>query len=121
MIWFVINQHAKLVLSDDSVNNDIYSNQLTNGNIHVINGTVTSNFIGFSGSGGDGGRMNYLVDDDIRQNNHFTSTWAVRVPGGEADADQVANEHGFANHGKVSASPFLCQSKIEKKKKKTQH
>lgn len=33
---------------------------------------------------------------------HFTSTWAVHIPGGDADAARVAAEHGFSNLGKVS-------------------
>lgn len=41
-------------------------------------------------------------DDDIEQQNHFTSTWAVHVPGGRAEADRVAAEHGFVNLGEVS-------------------
>lgn len=130
MIWFVINQHINLVLSDDRINNnnnknDIYinSNQLINGNIYVINNTITKVANGFSGSGNDyhvhGGPLNYLVDDDIKQDNHFTSTWAVHVPDGEDAANEVARKHGFTNHGKVSsifAYFFSSTELIEKTK-----
>lgn len=94
MIWLVINQHVNLVLSDDSMNYDNRSNQLINASVHMINGAVTRNYVD--------GHTNYVVDDDIEQKKHFTSTWAVRVPGGDDDADRVANEHGFTNLGKVS-------------------
>lgn len=32
---------------------------------------------------------------------HFTSTWAVHIPGGEAEANRVAAEHEFINLGQV--------------------
>lgn len=33
---------------------------------------------------------------------HYTHTWAVHIPGGDAVADQIAAEQGFVNQGKVS-------------------
>uniref|UniRef100_A0A665TQY3 Furin-like n=1 Tax=Echeneis naucrates TaxID=173247 RepID=A0A665TQY3_ECHNA len=32
----------------------------------------------------------------------FTNTWAVHIPGGLEEADQVASKHGFINYGHVS-------------------
>lgn len=43
-----------------------------------------------------------IVDDDLFNDKHFTSTWAVHIPGGEKVADRVARHHGFTNLGKVS-------------------
>lgn len=38
--------------------------------------------------------------DDL-PSEHFTSTWAVHIPGGEAEANRVAAEHEFINLGQV--------------------
>lgn len=48
-----------------------------------------------------------LVAADERQDHsgaggHFTQTWAVHIPGGEVEAQRIADEHGFVNLGKVS-------------------
>lgn len=32
----------------------------------------------------------------------YTNTWAVHIPGGPEEAQQVASKHGFINHGHVS-------------------
>lgn len=32
----------------------------------------------------------------------YTNTWAVHIPGGQEEADQVASKYGFINHGHVS-------------------
>lgn len=34
----------------------------------------------------------------------YTNTWAVHIPGGPAEAEQVASKHGFINYGHVSKS-----------------
>ncbi|XP_054892351.1 furin (paired basic amino acid cleaving enzyme) a [Poeciliopsis prolifica] len=31
----------------------------------------------------------------------YTNTWAVHIPGGPEEADQIAKKHGFINHGHV--------------------
>ncbi|XP_041034175.1 furin-like isoform X1 [Carcharodon carcharias] len=31
----------------------------------------------------------------------YSNTWAVRIPGGQQEADRVAREHGFTNLGKI--------------------
>ncbi|KAJ3596969.1 hypothetical protein NHX12_003369 [Muraenolepis orangiensis] len=31
----------------------------------------------------------------------YTNTWAVRIAGGDGEADRVARKHGFINHGNV--------------------
>lgn len=31
----------------------------------------------------------------------YTPTWAVHIPGGAAEANRVADEHGYKNLGKV--------------------
>lgn len=33
----------------------------------------------------------------------FTNTWAVQITGGPEEADRIAREHGFINHGNVSS------------------
>lgn len=50
----------------------------------------------------------FVVGDEwINTNNvpsdsgHYTATWAVHIPGGQADAEQIARDHGFINLGKV--------------------
>lgn len=34
----------------------------------------------------------------------YTNTWAVQVNGGPEEADRIAREHGFINHGNVSST-----------------
>lgn len=34
----------------------------------------------------------------------YTNTWAVQVNGGPGEADRIAREHGFVNHGPVSST-----------------
>eukprot|EP00064_Thunnus_orientalis_P013405 superscaffoldBa00002175_g13444 len=29
----------------------------------------------------------------------YTNTWAVHIPGGQEEADQIASKHGFVNYG----------------------
>lgn len=39
----------------------------------------------------------------------YTNTWAVQISGGPEEADRIAREHGFINHGNVSStSSILC-------------
>lgn len=37
----------------------------------------------------------------------YTNTWAVHIPGGPEEADQIASKHGFINHGHVSNN-IIC-------------
>lgn len=38
----------------------------------------------------------------------YTNQWAVHIPGGPEEADQIASKYGFINHGHVSnGSCFL--------------
>lgn len=42
----------------------------------------------------------------------YANTWAVQIDGGPEEADRVAAEHGFVNHGNVSgigATP-VCEN-----------
>lgn len=34
----------------------------------------------------------------------YTNAWAVQIDGGPEEADRIAREHGFINHGNVSPS-----------------
>lgn len=34
----------------------------------------------------------------------YTNTWAVQINGGPGEADRIAREHGFINHGHVSST-----------------
>ena len=36
----------------------------------------------------------------------YTNAWAVQINGGPEEADRIAREHGFINHGNVSPSHF---------------
>lgn len=39
----------------------------------------------------------------------YTNTWAVQINGGPEEADRIAREHGFINHGNVSCTyNILC-------------
>ncbi len=41
----------------------------------------------------------------------YTNTWAVQINGGPEEADRIAREHGFINHGNVSSTYsmfFVC-------------
>lgn len=39
----------------------------------------------------------------------YTNTWAVHIPGGQEEADQVASKHGFINYGHVSYKLVFCK------------
>lgn len=41
----------------------------------------------------------------------YTNAWAVQINGGPEEADRIAKEHGFINHGNVSWTSnilYLC-------------
>lgn len=64
---------------------------------------------GFSSSGsfdGDTPGSSALWDEPQTQAGHYTSTWAVHIPGGDHVAQQVADDHGYVILGKVSG--FNC-------------
>lgn len=112
LIWLVINQNVYLVLSDDKLNN---FNNATDQNINWMQTNNKTQFDILSDVNGGRSRQgiydehshhDIISDDDILLDNHFTSTWAVHIPGGVSAADRVAAEHGFRNLGKVS--DHLC-------------
>lgn len=37
----------------------------------------------------------------------YANTWAVQIDGGPDEADRIAREHGFINHGNVSHISIL--------------
>ena len=37
----------------------------------------------------------------------YTNQWGVHVDGGDQEADDIAEEHGFINHGQVSINIFI--------------
>lgn len=44
-----------------------------------------------------------VCEDHYEGSGHYTHHWAVHIPdGGVETAEQVADEHGFINHGKVN-------------------
>lgn len=140
-IWLVmINFNVNLVFSDNSflkqinhsndgnydslanttVNQDNDSRRKystddnnNNNNFQVIN-HITTNSNGNISDFNFLNDHNIVSDNDILNDNHFTSTWAVHVPGGELEANRVAADHGFRNLGKVSAnfSHFNCYFKF---------
>lgn len=44
---------------------------------------------------------------DFSKGGYYTHTWAVHIPNGDEEADQVAQDHGFVNLGKVSVFHFI--------------
>lgn len=40
----------------------------------------------------------------------YTNTWAVQINGGPGEADRIAREHGFINHGHVSSTSLTLPS-----------
>ena len=38
----------------------------------------------------------------------YTNTWAVQINGGPEEADRIARQHGFVNHGNVSPTCSMC-------------
>lgn len=101
LILLVINQNVSLVLSDANLNanSNKYFNELNETN---PNGLNESYALPQSSRHSVYKEHEIIVDDDIVRDNHFTSTWAVHVPGGDMEANRVAAEHGFRNLGKVS-------------------
>lgn len=121
-IWLVINQNVSLVLSDRilatsnltiGVKSQTSDGQLIHSpnddplaahsmSLHGVE-APSSNDIDLPSQY----RSHHAIgDDDIHNDKHFTSTWAVHIPGGDDVADYVAREHGFTNLGKV-CSQFL--------------
>lgn len=43
-----------------------------------------------------------LVCGPVQGQKVYTNTWAVHIPGGQEEADQIASKHGFINYGHVS-------------------
>lgn len=43
-----------------------------------------------------------LVCGPVQGQKVYTNTWAVHVPGGQEEADEIASKHGFINYGHVS-------------------
>lgn len=37
----------------------------------------------------------------------YTNAWAVQINGGPKEADRIAREHGFINHGNVSSAYII--------------
>lgn len=117
-IWLVINQNVSLVLSDPIIATSNLTIGIKSQNsdgllIHSPNDdSLAANSMSMHGyevqSSNDIDlpskyRSHHSIgDDDILNNKHFTSTWAVHIPGGDEVADYVAQEHGFTNLGKVS-------------------
>lgn len=116
-IWLVINQNVSLVLSDrilatSNLTIGVKSQHSDGLLIHSPNDdTLAANSVSMHGYEAQSSndidlpsqyRSHHAIgDDDIHNDKHFTSTWAVHIPGGDEDADYVAREHGFTNLGKV--------------------
>lgn len=91
LMWLVINVNVNVALSEQQLNavTDDYRSPLsadveTDEPLLIVYEIDDTNDI-------DG----ELVLGD------FTPTWAVHIPGGEAEANRVAEEHGYKNLGKV--------------------
>lgn len=117
-IWLVINQNVSLVLSDRILatsNLTIGVKSQTSDGLLIHSphdDSLAANSMSMHGYEAQPSNdidlpsqhrsLHAIGDDDIQNDKHFTSTWAVHIPGGDEAADCVAREHGFANLGKVS-------------------
>lgn len=122
-IWLVINQNVSLVLSDPILATSNLTigvkSQNSNRLIHspnddlllAANSMLLHDYEVQSSNDVDlphQYRSHHLIgDDDILNDKHFTSTWAVHIPDGDEAADCVAHEHGFTNLGKVCSACLL--------------
>lgn len=130
-IWLVINFNVNLVFSDNNLNNFLNNNNEINPSVYYLlnvtdnidNNSSYSKRVSSSDSGSNDNSNEYdfkinpktsnsdrknsdflfnIIDDDILSEKHYTPTWAVHIPGGDLEANRVADEHGFRNLGKVS-------------------
>lgn len=128
VMWLVINMNVNVVLSDAPLNltfNAIQTNATaTNATsaakaIATHYSTQSNNLINLNNNNtidNDDQPIMIVYDEyyDVDENDnsvddkkmpstngHFTSTWAVHIPGGDAEAGRVADELGFQNLGKV--------------------
>ncbi|XP_072255240.1 furin [Pyxicephalus adspersus] len=51
----------------------------------------------------------------------YTNTWAVRIPGGPAVADQICNKYGFINHGQIFGDYYHFQHRAVVKRSLEPH
>lgn len=116
-VWLVIIQHLNVVLSEPILDTTNYNQRnhkiiITNNNLMTRNNSIVNNKLSDDVPVKSMNDVNDLineyqihqihVDDDIINDKHYTSTWAAHIPGGIHIADQVAEDHGFDNLGKVS-------------------
>lgn len=47
--------------------------------------------------------------ESVGARGHFTHTWAVHIPGGEAMAEKVAADHDMYMRGEVSQLTFITR------------
>lgn len=131
-IWLVINQHVSLVLSEANLATSNFTidaktktgdelNHPSNDDLPAAYSVSLSDQHDAQSPDDDLDlssqyRSHQIIsDDDIANDKHFTSTWAVHIVGGDQAADHVAREHGFRILGKVSqlcSSTILCGTRI---------
>ncbi|XP_034413208.1 furin (paired basic amino acid cleaving enzyme) a [Cyclopterus lumpus] len=51
----------------------------------------------------------------------YTNTWAVHIPGGQEEADQVASKHGFMNYGHVFGNYYHFRHRMVVKRSLSDH
>ncbi|CAN9507028.1 unnamed protein product [Ophioblennius macclurei] len=51
----------------------------------------------------------------------YTNTWAVHIPGGPEEADQIASKHGFINHGHVFGDYYHFRHRTVAKRSLSTH
>lgn len=102
--------YYRLNVTDNNDNNSSYSNRISSSDSGSNDNSNEYDFkINHNTSNSDRKNSDFLfnehnifVDGDFLSEKHFTPTWAVHIPGGDLEADRVAEEHGFQNLGKVS-------------------
>uniref|UniRef100_A0A8C9YB09 Furin (paired basic amino acid cleaving enzyme) a n=1 Tax=Sander lucioperca TaxID=283035 RepID=A0A8C9YB09_SANLU len=51
----------------------------------------------------------------------YTNTWAVHIPGGQEEADQIASKHGFINYGHVFGDYYHFRHRTVVKRSLSDH
>ncbi|XP_055326516.1 furin-like protease 1 [Sitodiplosis mosellana] len=107
-VWLVINQNVSLVLSDPILatsNLTIAAKNIAGDElIHppIDDAVVAAESPSSANDLPSQYHSHQIIgDDDISNDRHYTSTWAVHIPGGDHVAERVARDLGFTNLGKI--------------------
>uniref|UniRef100_A0A3Q4GVJ2 Peptidase S8 pro-domain domain-containing protein n=1 Tax=Neolamprologus brichardi TaxID=32507 RepID=A0A3Q4GVJ2_NEOBR len=62
-----------------------------------------------------------LVCGPVQGQKVYTNTWAVHIPGGQEEADQIASKHGFINYGHVFGDYYHFRHRTVVKRSLSDH